>query len=102
MILTARTQCNRSHARIAHLGSREVGRFSRLGRMRPTQREGRLTREGESRGSAMRVLKDVSLLLIPLVLTGVFVMLFGMAWLEPKPKHAPTHRAAARRTGKPA
>ena len=34
----------------------------------------------------MRVLKDVSLLLIPLVLTGVFVMLFGMAWLEPKPK----------------
>ena len=39
---------------------------------------------------------DVSLLLIPLILASAFVLPFAMAWLEPK--HAPTHRAASRRT----
>jgi hypothetical protein len=38
----------------------------------------------------------VNLLLIPLILTGAFVLPFAMARLESK--QAPTHRAASRRT----
>jgi hypothetical protein len=37
----------------------------------------------------------VNLLLIPLMLAGIFVMPFTMAWLEPK--KAPTHREESRR-----
>ena len=35
---------------------------------------------------------EVDLLLIPLILVGVFVFPFAMAWLEPKQTHTPTHR----------
>jgi hypothetical protein len=37
------------------------------------------------------------LVLILLILAGIFAMPFAMAWLEPKPKRAPSHRAASRR-----
>jgi hypothetical protein len=37
------------------------------------------------------------LLLSSLTLVGLFVLPFAMAWLEPKPKRAPSHRAASRR-----
>ena len=40
----------------------------------------------------------MDLLLIPLILVGVFLFPFAMAWLEPKQMHAPTHRGDARRT----
>jgi hypothetical protein len=39
-----------------------------------------------------------ALLLVPLILAGLFVLLFGMAWLEPKPKRVPSRRQASRRT----
>ena len=39
---------------------------------------------------------EVNLLLIPLFLASLFLLLFGMAWLEPKP--TPTHRETSRRT----
>ena len=42
----------------------------------------------------------MDLLLIPLVLAGVFLFPFAMAWLEPKQTHAPTHRGDARRTAR--
>jgi hypothetical protein len=42
---------------------------------------------------------DMDLLLIPLVLAGVFLFPFAMAWLEPKQTQAPTHRGTSRRTG---
>jgi hypothetical protein len=43
---------------------------------------------------------DVNILvLISLILAGLFAMPFAMAWLEPKPKRAPSHRAASRRLG---
>jgi hypothetical protein len=40
----------------------------------------------------------MDLLVIPLILVGVFVFPFAMAWLEPKQTHAPTHRGPAGRT----
>ena len=40
---------------------------------------------------------DVSLLLIPLVLAGVFAFPFLLAWMEPKQETSPRHRATARR-----
>ena len=43
-------------------------------------------------------LSAMDLLLIPLILVGVFLFPFAMAWLEPKQMHAPTHRRDARRT----
>ena len=39
------------------------------------------------------------LLLLSLILVGLFAMPFAMAWLEPKPKRAPSHGAASRRLG---
>ena len=39
----------------------------------------------------------MDLILIPLVVTGALLMPLAVAWLEPKPERAPTHRAKARR-----
>ena len=59
---------------------------------------GLVRHENRLHGSAMGTRPDVELLLIPLILTGVFLMPFALAWLEPKPMQAPTHRAQTRRT----
>src|SRR5215203_321998 len=48
-------------------------------------------------GSEVGTKTTMELLLIPLVLTGVFLMPFALARLEPKPEHDTTHRAEARR-----
>ena len=59
-----------------------------------TERARRLRHERRSDG----YLSGMDLLLIPLILVGVFLFPFAMAWLEPKQMHAPTHRRDARRT----